>query len=254
MSKDFYRPEDWEKIFYPPYDDPSYNKDGWHLAHWFGDKRHFRPWYDDDADYNVNAKSYYDYLGFRLAQFEELLKAINQLLRRNIQTKETNTIKLTKTGDWSSVDVITLDGICKISKHELNAMQALDDGLYTEDLKPLIERVRQELQDQINNLKTRLDNSENRVNTLETEVNNLKQRVTNLEQLTQKHDRVLRKIVQSLANNGSWHAEGDLLDGDFNQGHGVASGTINLFGGVADGGSYIRTNSGHTENDLTGGI
>lgn len=229
MSEDHLNPNNWQRRFYPPYDDPSYNKDGWHLVHWFGDKRHFRPWYDDDADYNTNSKSYYDYLGFRLAQFEDILNAINHLLKRNINTSETNTVKLNKEGDWLSTDIITLRALAKISNRELNAVQALDDGLYCENLKPKINR----LQEQVNNLETR---------------------VTNVENLTQKHDRVLRKILQSLANNGSWHSDGDILDGDFVQGHGVASGTINLFGGAQDGSSYIRTNGAHTENDLTGGI
>ena len=44
-------------IPHDPLNDPSYNKDGWHLSHWFGDKRHFRPWYDDDADYNKDIEN-----------------------------------------------------------------------------------------------------------------------------------------------------------------------------------------------------
>ena len=226
MSEERFTAEDWQKRLYPPYDDPSYNKDGWHLTHWFGDKRHFRPWYDDDADYNTNSKSYYDYLGFRLAQFEDVLKAINQLLRRNIAIGETSTVKLNKEGDWQFQDVITLNAVAKISKHEHNAMQVFDDGLYTEDLRPYIDAGKDELQKQITELKTTLA----------------------------KHDTVLRKLLESLKNNGSWNSNGDILDGNFNPGHGLASGNINLFGGTQDGDSFIRTNGGHTENDLTGGI
>lgn len=226
MSEERFTSEDWQKRLYPPYDDPSYNKDGWHLTHWFGDKRHFRPWYDDDADYNTNSKSYYDYLGFRLAQFEDVLKAINQLLRRNVATGETNTIKMNKVGDWQFQDVITLNAVAKLSKHEHNAMLVLDDGLYTEDLRPYIDAGKADLQRQITELKTTLD----------------------------KHDAVLRKLLESLKNNGSWNSNGDILDGNFNPDHGLASGNINLFGGSQDGNSFIRTNGGHTENDLTGGI
>ena len=226
MTEERFTPENWEKRLYPPYDDPSYNKDGWHLTHWFGDKRHFRPWYDDDADYNTNSKSYYDYLGFRLVQFEDVLKAINQLLRRNVAVGETNTVKMTKEGDWQFQDVITLNAVAKLSSKTGNAIQALDDGLYTEDLRPYIDAGKGELQKQITELKTTLA----------------------------KHDAVLRKLLESLKNNGSWNSNGDILDGNFNPGHGVASGNINLFGGTQDGGSFIRTNGGHTENDLTGGI
>ena len=211
-------------IPHDPRNDPSYNKDGWHLSHWFGDKRHFRPWYDDDADYNTNAKSYYDYLGFRIGQLDALIDAINKLIKRNIKTNQTNTVDLQKLGDWSSDDIITLLANVKVSHETLNAIEIRDDGIYTRNLKPLID----DLQEQLNNVKN----------------------------IQAKHDRVIRKIVQSLINNGSWSAEQgqDILDGDFISGHGVASGNINFFGGTQDGGHYIRTNGGHTEDDVTAGI
>lgn len=211
-------------IPHDPRNDPSYNKDGWHLSHWFGDKRHFRPWYDDDADYNTNAKSYYDYLGFRIGQLDAIIDAINKLIKRNIKTNQTNTVDLQKLGDWSSDDIITLLANVKVSHETLNAIEIRDDGIYTRNLKPLID----DLQKQLNNVKN----------------------------IQAKHDRVIRKIVQSLINNGSWSApQGqDILDGDFIGGHGVASGNINFFGGTQDGGHYIRTNGGHTEDDVTAGI
>lgn len=211
-------------IPHDPFNDPSYNKDGWHLSHWFGDKRHFRPWYDDDADYNTNAKSYYDYLGFRIAQLDAIIDAINKLIKRNIKTNQTNTVDLQKLGDWSNDDIITLLANVKVSRETLNAIEIRDDGLFVKDLKPLI--------------------------------NDLQRQVNEIKNIQAKHDRVIRKIVQSLINNGSWSApQGqDILDGDFISGHGVASGNINFFGGTQDGGHYIRTNGGHTEDDVTAGI
>ena len=211
-------------IPHDPRNDPSYNKDGWHLSHWFGDKRHFRPWYDDNADYNTNAKSYYDYLGFRIAQLDAIIDAINKLIKHNIKTNQTNTVDLQKLGDWSSDDIITLLANVKVSHETLNAIEIRDDGIYTRNLKPLID----DLQQQLNNVKN----------------------------IQAKHDRVIRKIVQSLINNGSWSSSQgqDILDGDFVSGHGVASGNINFFGGTQDGGHYIRTNGGHTEDDVTAGI
>ena len=211
-------------IPHDPLNDPSYNKDGRHLSHWFGDKRHFRPWYDDDADYNTNAKSYYDYLGFRIAQIDAIIDAINKLLKRDVKTNNSNSINLTKLGDWSTGDLITLVANANVSHETLNALEIKDDGLYVRNLKPLID----DLQNQIYSIR-------NTVN---------------------KHDRVIRKIVQSLINNGSWSASQgqDILDGDFNSGHGVASGNINFFGGTQDGGRFIRTNGGRTEDDVTAGI
>lgn len=227
-----------EQLPHDPRNDPSYNKDGWHLSHWFGDKRHFRPWYDDDADYNTNAKSYYDYLGFRIAQLDAMIDAINKLLRRNIKTNQTNTVDLQKLGDWSTDDIITLLANVKVSHETLNAIETRDDGLFVKDLKPLID----DLQRQVNEIKQELT-------TIKNDIQNIKNELA-------KHDNVLRKIVQSLINNGSWSApQGqDILDGNFVSGHGVASGNINFFGGTQDGGHYIRTNGGHTEDDVTAGI
>lgn len=221
-----------------PRNDPSYNKDGWHLSHWFGDKRHFRPWYDDDADYNTNAKSYYDYLGFRIAQLDAIIDAINKLIKRNIKTNQTNTVDLQKLGDWSSDDIITLLANVKVSRETLNAIETRDDGLFVKNLKPLI------------------DDLQNQVNQIKQELQEIKNQIQNIKNELAKHDRVLRKIIQSLINNGSWSApQGqDILDGDFVGGHGVASGNINFFGGTQDGGHYIRTNGGHTEDDVTAGI
>ena len=225
-------------IPHDPRNDPSYNKDGWHLSHWFGDKRHFRPWYDDDADYNTNAKSYYDYLGFRIGQLNAIIDAINKLIRRNIKTNQTNTVDLQKLGDWSSDDIITLLANVKVSHETLNAIEIRNDGLFVKNLKPLID----DLQRQVNEIKQELEDIKNQIQNIKNEM--------------AKHDRVIRKIVQSLINNGSWSApQGqDILEGDFVSGHGVASGNINFFGGTQDGGHYIRTNGGHTEDDVTAGI
>ena len=64
---------------------PHVNKDGKHLSHWFGDKRHYVPWYDSNADYNTNSKSYYDFLGFRIRQLDLMTEKVNALLDEDIR-------------------------------------------------------------------------------------------------------------------------------------------------------------------------
>ena len=61
----------------------------------------------------------------------------------------------------------------------------------------------------------------------------------------------LKKIIANLEESGAWTGG---LSGDFNSGRDIATGNINIFGGTADGNSFIRTNNGQTENDLAGGI
>ena len=60
----------------------------------------------------------------------------------------------------------------------------------------------------------------------------------------------MNKIVQNLINSGAWNPETN----DFYPNRNIATGNINFFGGSADGSSFIRTNNGSTENDVTAGI
>ena len=78
-------------------------------------------------------------------------------------------------------------------------------------------------------------------NSLKDEYNKLKGAFTNL--------------LQNLKDSGAWNQTGaTIFDGSLKSGRNIATGNINLFGGTTDGKSFIRTNSGSTENDLAGGI
>lgn len=61
----------------------------------------------------------------------------------------------------------------------------------------------------------------------------------------------LTKLISNLEKSGAW-AGG--LKGNFKEGRNIATGNINIFGGTPDGNSFIRTNNGSTENDLSGGV
>lgn len=61
----------------------------------------------------------------------------------------------------------------------------------------------------------------------------------------------LQKIIDNLQASGAWQGG---LDGDFVPNRNIATGNINLFSNTTDGGHFIRTNNGSTENDLAGGI
>lgn len=62
-------------------------------------------------------------------------------------------------------------------------------------------------------------------------------------------------LLTNLKNSGAWVQTGaTIFDGHMADNRNIATGNINIFGGSVDGGSYIRTNSGATENDLAGGV
>ena len=72
-----------------------------------------------------------------------------------------------------------------------------------------------------------------------------------LETKVNRIESALTKIIANLENSGAWTGG---LTGGFNNGRNIATGNINIFGGTTDGNSFIRTNSGQTENDLAGGL
>lgn len=160
-------------------DDPHFNKDGNSLSDWFGDKRHFRPWYDDDSDYNTNAKSYYDYIAYRTRQLDYIIQAINKLLDRNLQVEDTNTVDLEKIGEWlNKDDTETIKAYVKLSKEALNATQAKDDGIYTKDLMPDIEKLRADVERIRNDLQSKIDNLQRQLDALREQIKQLQKSIS----------------------------------------------------------------------------
>lgn len=148
------------------------------------------------------------------------------------------------------------------------------DKYYERVIKPYID-------EQIRNLKEKIERDlqalETRINEkLEAEkqerireINNLKEKLEQEKQARQRDKEdlqrqiqdqatknndlkdTLTKIISNLEKSGAW-AGG--LKGSFKEGRNIATGNINIFGGTPDGNSFIRTNNGSTENDLSGGI
>lgn len=148
------------------------------------------------------------------------------------------------------------------------------DKYYERVIKPYID-------EQIRNLKEKIERDlqelETRINEkLESEkqdrireINNLKEKLEQEKQARQRDKEDLQRQIQDQANknndlkdtltklisnlekSGAWSGG---LKGNFKDGRNIATGNINIFGGTPDGNSFIRTNNGSTENDLSGGI
>lgn len=148
------------------------------------------------------------------------------------------------------------------------------DKYYERVIKPYID-------EQIRNLKEKVERDlqalETRINEkLEAEkqerireINNLKEKLEQEKEARQRDKEDLQRQIQDQANknndlkdtltklisnlekSGAWSGG---LKGNFKEGRNIATGNINIFGGTPDGNSFIRTNNGSTENDLSGGI
>lgn len=172
---------------------------------------HWQPWYDDRRDYNTNAPSYYDYLAHQKFLSNEAIELINRNARRNFYVTDTNSINLTKNGDWVDNenpctskdwqavvreryyydDIVEIVADLKVSTQKVdvtiagmtqtcpNVLRVLSDGAYVPDYSAFIADLR------------------NRVSTSEGEINRINNRT-----YTQTETNTFKPTITGAINNG----------------------------------------------------
>lgn len=130
------------------------------------------------------------------------------------------------------------------------------DRYYQTVIKPYIDSEVRKLNERIDReVQTLNDRITSEVNRLDSKIDNLREEFETYKQAqdgkTQALETALMKLINNLEGSGAWSGG---LAGGLNSGRNLATGNINLFGGTADGSSFIRTNNGQTENDLAGGV
>ena len=172
---------------------------------------HWQPWYDDRRDYNTNAPSYYDYLAHQKFLSNEAIELINRNARRNFYVTDTNSIDLTKIGDWVDNenpctskdwqavvreryyydDIVEIVADLKVSTQKVdvtiagmtqtcpNVLRVLSDGAYVPDYSAFIADLR------------------NRVSTSEGEINRINNRT-----YTQTETNTFKPSITGAINNG----------------------------------------------------
>lgn len=177
----------------------------------FSFEGHWQPWYDDRRDYNTNAPSYYDYLAHQKFLSNEAIELINRNARRNFYVTDTNSIDLTKIGDWVDNenpctskdwqavvreryyydDIVEIVADLKVSTQKLdvtiagmtqtcpNVLRVLSDGAYVPDYSAFIADLR------------------NRVSTSEGEINRINNRT-----YTQTETNTFKPAISGAINNG----------------------------------------------------
>jgi hypothetical protein len=217
---------------------------------------------------------------------KEILRRISNLEVQDIEVQDTPSVNLTKLGDWQdnnpseiwnpatqswTVDpntvIIKADSKLSTGTKQFtnpfgtytlqNSIVINNDGLFSPDYNQVIIDLSTKLkstQDDLADTNTRLQETKDDLANTKVELNNVRNALT-------ETTNALKQIVKSLINSGAWDPNANStsaattnLSGGVTQGINIAYGNINLFGGTQDGNSYIRTNSGQTENDLAGGI
>lgn len=202
----------------------------------------YEPWYNDKANYNTNAKTYYDYLGRFNGFLKDIVDFINRIARRNIIVEDTKTIDFTKINDWIDEgnachtyhDIITLKADVILSKvikdftldkigtfKTPNAIVVENDGLWAPDYA-------------------------NALKGMATVINNQGDTITNLENSIQK-------IIDNLYESGAITTN-NIYNYNFNQGTHIAHGKINVFGYVHDVNNAIITHKGEYKGDIISGL
>lgn len=172
---------------------------------------HWQPWYDDRRDYNTNAPTYYDYLAHQKFLSDEAIELINRNARRNFYVTDTNSIDLTKKGDWVDNenpctskdwqptqreryyydDIVEIVADLKVSTQKVdvtiagmtqtcpNVLRVLSDGAYVPDYATFIADLR------------------NRVSSAEGEINRINNRT-----YTQTETNTFKPSITGNINNG----------------------------------------------------
>lgn len=183
------------------------------------------------------------------SEFEDYKNALTELLEQLIPLLIRRYMESQEADDWfnKKADIYYnkiikpyIDAeIIKVNKKIAELEKKVDDEIARLDKR--ITDLNSKLEKEIKKLDDRIT----------TENNALKEKIEHLENANTDLQNALRKIIENLEKSGAWSGG---LTGGFNQGRNIATGNINIFGGTPDGNSFIRTNNGSTENDLSGGI
>lgn len=189
---------------------------------------------------------------YKNALTELLEQLVPLLIRRYMESQEADDW-FNKKADIYYKNIIKpyIDGeIAKVNKKIAELEKKLDDEVARLDKR--ITDLNDKLEKEIKKLDDRITKEvETLNNRITTENNALKEQIQDLKDKNNGLETALRKIIENLEGSGAWSGG---LNGGFNQGRNLATGNINIFGGMPDGASFIRTNNGSTENDLSGGI
>ena len=149
------------------------------------------------------------------------------------------------TDDYNEFKKMVYEALLMIQKH----LEAIDKLLQNHE-----QRITK-IENDIKNIKQEIKQLGDEITNVKKDISNIHNQITNIQQQLGSTNDALQKILQQLKQIGVWNQTGGtIFEGQFVPGMGIAGGNINVFGGTQDGGSWIRTNNGQTENDITAGI
>lgn len=240
---------------------------------------HWQPWYDDRRDYNTNAPSYYDYLAHQKFLSNEAIDLINRNARRNFYVTDTNSIDLTKKGDWVDNenpctskdwqptkreryyydDIVEIVADLKVSPQKVavtiagmtqtcpNVLRVLTDGAFVPDYTAFIA----DLRNRVSSAEGEINQNKNNITQLENDLKKTQNDLKNTQAENAKLKEALQKIVTNLHQAGA--ITSDNIDNfTFNNNTYIANGNINIYAQNAGSNTLIKTHA--TNSNKTGDI
>lgn len=237
---------------------------------------HYQPWYDDRRDYNTNAPSYYDYLAHQKFLSNEAIDLINRNARRNFYVTDTNSIDLTKKGDWVDNenpctsndwqptkreryyydDIVEIVADLKVSTQKVavtiagmtqtcpNVLRVLTDGAFVPDYSAFIA----DLRNRVSSAESEINQNKNNITQLENDLKKTQNDLKNTQAENAKLKAALQKIVTNLHQAGA--ITSDNIDNfTFNNNTYIANGNINIYAKQANSTTLIKTHATTTNKD-----
>ena len=190
-------------------------------------KKSYLPSYNDLTDYNTNAQSYYDYL----AKFNKVLSIIvdyiNELMKRDVNVEDTDTIDLTKLKSWINCyqpckeknTEILLKADVIFSRETIehttlrNGVQILDNatynksGVFTPNFKKILDLFDNDINENLKKILKNIEDIKNHYNEFLNFKRDTNQAIQNINnEITQIKSRLdtLNQVVENLK---TWHNE-----------------------------------------------
>lgn len=173
-------------------------------------KKSYLPVYNDLVDYNTNAQSYYDYLANLIPVIDIIISFVNELMKRDVNVEDTDTINLTKLKSWINcfskcknrelnteilfkADVIFSEKTIDYTTLR-NGVQTLNNatynnvGVFTPNFKKILDLFDRDIDNNLKKILNNIEDIKNHYNefklfkqNIEKEISNIKSRLNNIE-------------------------------------------------------------------------
>ena len=199
-------------------------------------KKSYLPSFNDLADYNTNASSYYDFLNNFIKVLDIMIDYINELMLRVVNVEDTETIDLSKLKDWVNcyskcknreknyetllkADVIfsTQTVNFNTKRHGVKILQNATSnlkGVFSPNFNEVIEELDTDISENLKKILKNIEDIKNHYNEFNTfknlteqNINNINGKITQIENSIRDINNKLNLYGSTIEQLKTWHKE-----------------------------------------------